>query len=257
MSIQLQNLSNEFNMLLSQYQDTYQKYIEVISSDNTNFKIVNNSAFYGEKQINTLNNTDINNCQSACLSNSSCSGATFNTLSNNCTLSSGLGNIVQTQKSKAIVKEAMYYSYQLQKLNDKLIDINKQLLENSNNSYNEYQKSQQQNIQQENALNNNYQTLTQERNEIEKMIRQYETLNSAIENGDINVTSNYYSYISLLFITILLVFLLFKFSFTGSQSGGGNNINYIHNVYKLLPFLLALFAILYFIKKNQLTNEYY
>ena len=249
MSTQLQNLSNEYNMLITQYQNTYQKYIDVINSDNTNFKTLDNSAFYGQ-QINTLINTDIGNCQTACLSNSSCSGATFNTLSNNCTLNSGTGNVVQQQKSKAIIKEAMYYSYQLQNLNAKLLDINKQMLDSSNKNYNEFQKSQQQGIEQENTMNSNYQTLTDERIQIEKMIREYETLNRALENGNINVTSNYYSYIALSFITILLIFLFLKFSFTGSQSGGGNNINHLHNVYKLLPIFLALFAVLYFIKKS-------
>jgi len=243
MSIQLQNLSNEFNMLISQYQDTYQKYIDVINSDNTNLKTIDNSAFYGEKQINTLSNTDFTNCQASCSSDSSCSGATFNTTSNNCTLSSGSGNIVQEQKSKAIVKEAMYYSYHLQKLNTKLIDINKQMMNNSSNNYDEFQKSQQQNIEQETLMNNNYQTLSDERIKIEKMVREYETLNRAYENGNINVTSNYYSYIALLFIAILLICLFFKFSFTGSQSGGGNNAEYLHNVYKFLPIFLALFAI--------------
>ena len=106
-------------------------------------------------------------------------------------------------------------------------------------------------------MNNNYQTLSDERIKIEKMIREYETLNSALENGTINVTSNYYSYIALVFITILLIFLFLKFSITGSQSGGGNDINHIHNVYKLLPIFLVVLAIIYFIRKNQLVNQYY
>jgi hypothetical protein len=114
-----------------------------------------------------------------------------------------------------------------------------------------------QNIGQENELNINYKMLSDERIQIEKMIREYETLNTAIDNGNIIVTSNYYNYIALFFIVILLIFLLLKFSFAGSQSGGGNNIDYLHNVYKFLPLLLALFAILYFINKNQLVNEYY
>ena len=257
MSIQLQNLSNEYNMLISQYQDTYQKYIDVINSDNKSFTTVDNSAFYGQNQINILDNTNVENCQSACSSNSSCSGATFNTLSNNCTLNSGTGNVVQEQKSKAIVKEAMYYSYQLQNLNAKLLDINKQMMNNSNANYDKFQKSQQQTIEQENTMNNNYQTLSDERIQIEKMIREYETLNRALENGNIVVTSNYYSYIALFLIAILLILLFFKFSFTGSQSGGGNSIEYLHNVYKLLPIFLSVFAIFYFIKKNQLANEYY
>ena len=257
MSIQLQNLSNEYNMLISQYQNTYQKYIDVINSDNNNFKTLNDSAFYGKEQLDILNNTNVDICQSACSSNASCSGATFNTSSNNCSLSSGSGNVIKTQNSKAIIKEAMYYSYQLQKLNSKLIDINKQMINSSNNNYNEFQKSQQQNIEQENAMNNNYQTLSDERIQIEKMIREFETLNRAYENGNINVTSNYYSYIALLLIAILLIFLFLKFTFTTSQSGGGNNADHLHNVYSFLPIFLALFAIFYFIKKNQLANEYY
>jgi ATP-dependent Zn protease len=114
-----------------------------------------------------------------------------------------------------------------------------------------------QNIEQENALNTSYKMLSDERNQIEKMSREYETLNRAIENGNIDVTSNYYSYICLLFIAILLIFLFFKFYFTSSQqSGGGNNIYYLHNVYKFLPLFLAVFAIFYFIKIH-LVNEYY
>jgi NADH:ubiquinone oxidoreductase subunit 3 (subunit A) len=131
------------------------------------------------------------------------------------------------------------------------------MINNSNNNYDKFQKSQQQTIEQENTMNNNYQTLSDERIQIEKMIREYETLNRALENGNIVVTSNYYSYIALFLIAILLILLFFKFSFTGSQSGGGDNTNHLHNVYKLLPIFLSLFAIFYFIKKNQLANEYY
>ena len=116
---------------------------------------------------------------------------------------------------------------------------------------------QQQTIEQGNTMNNSYQALSHERIQTEKMMREYETLNRAVENGNIIVTSNYYSYICLFFTAILLIMLFLKFSFTGSQSGGGNNIGYLHNVYKLLPIFLAVFAIFYFIKKNQLANEYY
>jgi NADH:ubiquinone oxidoreductase subunit 3 (subunit A) len=113
-----------------------------------------------------------------------------------------------------------------------------------------------QNIGQENELSVNYKMLSDERNQIEKITREYETINRAVENGNIIVTSNYYSYISLFLIAILLILLFFKFSFVGSQSGGGNNIDYLHNVYKFLPLFLALFAIFYFIKIH-LVNEYY
>jgi len=255
MSNQLQSLSNEFNMLISKYQETYQNYLNVINSDDINFETVNNASYTGKNKLNTISDTNVNNCQTECLTNSSCSGATFNTTSNNCTLISGTGNIIKTPKSTAIVKEAIYYSYQLQNLNTKLIEINKKMLNNSNNNYNSFKKSQQENEEQEQTMNNNYKTLSNERNQIEQMIREYETLNRAYDNGNINTTSNYYSYIALLFITILLVFLFLKFSLDSSQSGGGNKMLIsLNKLYKILPVLLALLAIFIFIKNNIYGN---
>ena len=55
------------------------------------------------------------------------------------------------------------------------------------------------------------------------MILDFKTLNSAQENGDIEVTMYYYNYIVLILITILLIFLLLKYSVTGQQRGGGNS----------------------------------
>lgn len=79
-------------------------------------------------------------------------------------------------------------------------------------------------IQEQHAfLQQNYNLLNQERNEIKKLKKEFVTLNSATENSQLVVTSNYYNYIVLLFVTILLIFLLIKYSFTGQQTGGGNN----------------------------------
>jgi ATP-dependent Zn protease len=91
------------------------------------------------------------------------------------------------------------------------------------------------------ALNNNYQVLANERIEIEKMIREYESLNTAYNDGDIKVNSNYFIYISLLIISLLLLFLLFKFSLPNQQRGGGKfsfNNNYLITILGL--FILFL-----------------
>jgi hypothetical protein len=232
MTSEIQILSNEFNTLINKYQDTYHKYINVISNDNKSFKIVEDSSFFGQKQINIINNTDISNCESSCISNTSCSGATFNTISNKCTLSSGTGNIVSAHKSNAIVQEALYYSYELQKLNTNLMNINQKMMNISNDNYNQYQKTHDKSKEQEETMNKNYETLNIERNNIEQMIREYETLDKAYDNGNIIVTSNYYKYIIFLFIVLLLLLIFFKFSVITSQSGGGLskiNINKLLN----------------------------
>ena len=215
-------LSNKFNSLLTQYQDTYQDFINAVNSDNNTLKTVSNSAYIGQNNINTIQGSSIDSCLSSCTSNSSCSGATYDNNSNLCTISSGTGNIISSTNQTAIVKQALYYSNQLKQLNNKLVDLNNSMMQNINNSMGSYTETEKLNKEKEEILNKNYNTLEEERNQIEEMIRQYETINSAYENGSINVTSNYYIYIFYLLIAIFLVYLLLKTNMTTNQVGGGH-----------------------------------
>lgn len=97
-------------------------------------------------------------------------------------------------------------------------------------------------------LQNEYNILNQERNEIEKVIKQNETLNSAYINGNLYVSSNYYNYIVYLFIALFLIFLLIHLNFSQDQYGGSKT-----KLYTLYPFIfiiLGLIIIFNAIKKN-------
>ena len=227
-SSQIQTLSNKFNSLLTEYQNTYNDFMNAINSNDTSFTTVENSAFSGTGVINTNNAANISDCTSSCSSNTSCSGATFSN-NNNCTLSSGNGKIVNSTNSTAIVKKGIYYSYQLQNLNQQLTDINKQINTAVNQSNTEYENNLDAINQRGQTLQQNYVILTDERERINLMIREFETLNSAQENGDIIVTMNYYNYIVLLFVAILLILLLLRFSVPTQQTGGGRS-----NIFKNL-----------------------
>lgn len=74
-----------------------------------------------------------------------------------------------------------------------------------------------------NNLEQTYNLLNYERYQTQKIEREFETLNSANENSKLVVTSNYYRFIALFFVSILLICLLIKFSINGQQVGGGNN----------------------------------
>jgi len=117
------------------------------------------------------------------------------------------------------------------------MDINKQMMTITNNNYGKFEQTQQQNQEQEQVLQSNYQTLTQEREQIDSMVRQFETINAAYENGNINVTSNYYSYIILIFVAIFLVFILIKLSVSGEQRGGGPEASFSKNHLLIFGFL--------------------
>lgn len=93
-----------------------------------------------------------------------------------------------------------------------------------------------------------YVSLNEEGN---KMKRAFETLDSANENSQLAVTTNYYKFIVLLFVTVLLVFLLLKYSFTGQQIGGGN----IFKREAFFLFSLMLICLLCGITLNMYDNS--
>lgn len=236
-SSQIQTLSNQFNSLLTEYQSTYADFMNTLKSNDNSLTTVENSAFTGSSTINTNPVSSISDCTTACSSNTSCSGATFTPNSatnsnNNCTLSSGAGTIVNATNSTAIVQKGLYYSYQLQNLNQQLMDINQQINTAVNQSNTEYQNNLGQINESSQALQQNYVVLTGDRDRIEVMIREFETLNEAQQNSDINATMSYYNYIVLLFVAIFLVVLLLRFSVPSEQVGGGRNS--VGNIFKNL-----------------------
>jgi lipopolysaccharide export LptBFGC system permease protein LptF len=245
-SSQMDILSNQFNSLISQYQNTYKDFINTIGVTDASFITINDTSYVTGNNINTIQNSSLDNCVTSCSSTQSCSGATFDNQQNTCILSSGTGNIVNSSNQTSIVKQALFYSYQLQLINNQLSQINNSMMSLTNNNASDFQENQQSVQQKSQILQQNYNSLEQERGQIEDIIRQYETLNSAQENGVINITSNYYRYIVYFIIALLLIFLLIKFSSSTEQRGGGH--------LKIPPYIFLILALIIlfnaFLKNN-------
>lgn len=239
-SSQTQNLNN-FNSILSEYQDTYQQYLKIIDSSNNALMTVDNYAYNGGNTISQNQASNANDCLTSCQNTTSCTGATFDLSSKNCTLTSGKGNLISSSGSTAVIEQASYYSYKLQGLNNQLIELNKQLNNNLGQSYSGYQQDVEKQYKLEEAVQKNYNILEQERNQINQMIKQFETIQEATDNGEINVTMYYYNYIVLIFIAIILVILLIKFSVTGQQQRGGGGGNRFFNEAMFLLGIMIVF----------------
>jgi len=245
MSSQLEILSNKFNNLLTQYKDTYKQFIDTINSNNNTFTSLPKSAFIGTVNLNTIKNTSINSCITACSSNYSCSGATFDNKLNSCNLKSGNGNIIKSRNQTAIIKQALFYSYKLQNINNELINVNNSMMSLANSNKNSYEYTQNLNREKSEILQKNYNTLTQERGDIQQIINEYETLNSAYDNVNINLTANYYSYVIYVLITIFLVFLFLRFS-TSNEQLGGSSVKFG----RYTPFILVSLIIIIIINSS-------
>jgi hypothetical protein len=232
MSSQFDELSQRFNTLLSEYKDTYQKYGDVLNSKNNSFAQIQNSSFVGESNLGVSSTSNVSACEANCSTNKSCSGATYNNTSNNCTLMSGPGSVVNTTNSVAIVEEALFYSNRLKELNVEMTSVNEQMINLSKSSSVTIQQNRGQSQQQQQIMENNYNVLSNERFELEKMSRQLQTIEAAYEDTNIHVNANYANYIVYILVIILLTLILLRTAVSGMQYGGGHKS--VNNTWILL-----------------------
>jgi lipopolysaccharide export LptBFGC system permease protein LptF len=137
-------------------------------------------------------------------------------------LSSGTGNVVNAMNSTALVSDKIYYNNRLQELNKKLIELNNKMLTISQSEMSQYDENSQETMKKEQQLQYNYNKLMKERIHIEEIAKEFQTVDSAYNNGSITLTSHYYSYIVFIFVVLFLLFLLFKFTIFNPQRGGGS-----------------------------------
>jgi hypothetical protein len=123
------------------------------------------------------------------------------------------------------------------------VKINNSIIKNLNQSISNYSEDSEKSKQQNNILNNNNNNLLAEQNKIDQLINQRTTLNQANINSELFVSAYYSKYIVLLFVTILLVMLLFKYAVIGTEQQGGSGKNFANEatfLFMLMSILLGL-----------------
>ena len=68
-----------------------------------------------------------------------------------------------------------------------------------------------------NNLNNLSNELSYERAQIEKVLKQSESINSAYYDSQLTVEHNYYNYIVYFFVTLLLILLFMRYGIGGEE----------------------------------------
>ena len=220
------SLSNQYNSLLNEYKQTYQKYLNSLHDSTNNMVTVPNTVFLGEAPLRSDSLNSVNDCLQSCSSTTFCSGATFNKNENVCSLRKGGGSIISSTSTNkndvAIVPYPLYYSYQLKILNQKLLELNKLMMKSLQQSYANYQENTQQQRNQGVLMQRNHSYLREDRAKIEQMIKEEEYMNAVNENSQVVVKQHYYAYIIYLFIVILLICLFIRIMvMNGPEQRGG------------------------------------
>jgi hypothetical protein len=118
-----------------------------------------------------------------------------------------------------------------------------------NQNYIEYQNSLQDISNQQQILYNGYESIQKNNQQINSLIGQFQTINSAYRDQAQLVTTNYYNYIVLFFVALLLLLLFLRFS--EKQTGGGNGIHLDKNII----FYFIIFVIFIFVIYNIFTKK--
>jgi hypothetical protein len=230
---QLNALSIQYNNTLNLYKQTYQNYIDslkLLNGNNRNLVQVPKTIYLGNSNLNSQIIGNVNECQKICYLNKICSGATYNLQNNNCSTKKGKSDLIKgSEFDISIVPKHLKLSYELKNINNNLINLNEKMMILMNSSASNYQQDALKRQKQQEVLKNNYNNLYVERDEINKMIYQYETIDSRLNDSELKLTEYYSRYIVLLLITIIIFILFFNYFipniFSNNLNGGSNKIN--------------------------------
>ena len=260
----LETLTAKYDILLTKYKQIstdYTNYLKQTSPIESTFTTIQGKAYWGTgtagDQSVYSDISSVNVCQAMCAKTSGCSGATYKPNVNGvsqCFLRSGESETIPSgDNDYAIVPLDMFYLIQMKDLNQQLTDTNNKILSIIQNQGESLYSSQvNERIEQSKILEENYIQLLKERENISAMIDDYNYLNTKQNENDISINQNYYSYILLVFIVILCVYILIRVSSNSQannyvQSGGSLSNNLYYVVFTII--LTILFVYYFFIRK--------
>jgi len=256
MIMDLENLQKQYSNLLITYKAAVSEYINHLKNSRTDpsFVTIQGYAYNGTGTAGDSNATTLQECIASCSSSNTCTGATF--VSNRCLIRTGDSPIVSsTNDSYAIVPKGKQLLLNMENINKQLLNINKQLLDKIGTSKTTYYRTHEDAGTKNRELIKSYESLMKERETIEKMLDDYETLSSAQNENDIKLTQNYYTYILLLILSITVVILLYVIFGSKNtvqqniQTGGDLNKN---SYFVILVLIIFIVAINFFFRKQSL-----
>ena len=220
---------------------------------------VKGTAFWGVSPLSQSTLKTVGECEALCSTTAGCSGATYNETSTICSLRKGDGDIMTGSSADySIVPKSLSLLKIVQNINDKLTQVNEKIQKISQPIETQFNAEAQQRSNSNTNLIDQYNNLVGERDKIQKMLNEYQTLDEQQVEGNIHISQNYYSFILLMLLAILVIFLLYKFSMPSAQTsttfvqnGGELGTNAYYMVFGL--FLLILLFTLYNKYANLIT----
>jgi hypothetical protein len=250
--LSLETLSKEYDTVLIKYNQAQKDYIDYINIQSTepNYNInsepltaIKGTTFWGSEKLNEGKATSIEQCKAMCSADASCSGATYNPDKAYCWTRKGEGSInTSIPNDYAIIPENLKYLKVIQGLSEQLTSINNKILKTINKGEPLYSEQDIKRKQQTVILNENYKKLMKEREKVEKTIKKYQDLIETQNQGELFINKNYTTYIFLILVILIAIFLFIKFlpNTPTIQQGGSlkNNTYFFIFILILIVFII-------------------
>ena len=142
--LQIEALENDFNLVMMEYEQAYQNYINIKNSDSS-YNYIQSRFLIGGTNIVDSSSSDVSGCMTLCSNNTSCTGANYNTNNKSCILKSGiLTASISDDTNYAIITQISQITGVLRELSIQLNNILNALTENVNNIIPTNQEEQEQ-----------------------------------------------------------------------------------------------------------------
>lgn len=221
-TMNLESLQQQYNVLLIQYQAAVAEYLNYLNQPNVNLDneplvYMQGYAYNGTGPAGPSQATTLTTCVASCSRTKNCNGATF--VSNQCLLKTGSSPIVpSSQNSYAIVPKSVQLLFVMENINEQLISINKEITELINDAQPLYETQTGERFQQQQVLVKNYEELQEERAKILNLLNEYDDLNNTYSADNIMTNQNYYTNTLLIILAILFIILLYYISGPSSNT---------------------------------------
>jgi hypothetical protein len=236
-ALQIETLEKELKNTEVNYEEAYKNYLSLLKSPDAAkvFTTLTAKAYWGDKALTQGTVNSVEECQAMCSSNTSCTGATYNSTTRFCFARSGEGNILPgSDNTFAIMTKMQEANLTLKALNDKILGLIHQLNAEVKNNKTEYEGQFSKVRGRGVTLRTSYDELMNQRIEIDNMLNQYETIQRDYSDTNLQVKQRYfiYKFFYVLMVVVILITLMIVF-----------NINTSPNIVLLLLVTSLLFYV--------------
>jgi hypothetical protein len=266
--LKLETLQKQFSLAMNQYKTAVASYKNEIINPNKKYTYMPNSIYWALPLLKTQSVADEKACEALCSSDSNCKAATFYYLNSNpknkyCFTSSGttkpspfsfpgvtMGTIYPASQS------AKLYLEQIRDLNTQLTSLHSQILNALKDVNPTYQSVVNSTQVAGNNLNNVYMSFIQEKNKIDQLLAEYNTLDHVQNDTALQVESNYMYYRIILIVALIIAFFAIKQVIANSASSSGMSGGGKASLYDMLFNFILMILLLFLAQTFQHSAGY-